>query len=43
MKKLFVDSNYVVDYLRGKIYTKSLIEKIKSRQVEAFISVTTLF
>lgn len=43
MKKLFVDSNYIVDYLRGKFYTKSLIEKIRSRQLEAFVSVTTLF
>jgi len=43
MKKLFVDSNYIIDYLRGKEYTKPLIEKIRSKQVDAYISAATLF
>ena len=43
MRKIFVDSSYVIDYLRGKEYTKELVEKIKGKQLEACISVVTLF
>ena len=43
MRKIFVDSNYIIDYLRGKDYTKPLIEKVKSKQIEAHISAATLF
>ena len=43
MKKIFVDSDYLIDYLRRQAYTKSLIEKIQSRQAEASISVVTVF
>lgn len=43
MRKIFVDSNYVIDYLRGRTYTKELIEKIKSKESEAYISVATIF
>jgi len=43
MRKIFVDSDYVIDYLRGHTYTKALIEKIRSKEFEAYISVTTLF
>ena len=43
MKKIFVDSDYVIGYLRGRTYTKGLIEKIRSKDIEAYISVTTLF
>jgi predicted nucleic acid-binding protein len=43
MKKIFVDSDYLIDYLRRQAYTKPLIEKIQSRQVEASISVVTVF
>ena len=43
MKKIFVDSDYLIDYLRRQAYTKPLIEKIQSRQAEASISVVTVF
>lgn len=43
MKKTFVDSDYVIDYLRGIAYTKGLIEKIKFKELEAYISVVTVF
>ena len=43
MKKIFVDSDYLIDYLRRQAYTKPLIEKIQSRQAEALISVVTVF
>ena len=43
MKKIFIDSNFVIDYLRGQSYTKFLMEKIKNRQLEAYLSVVTLF
>lgn len=43
MKKIFVDSNYVIDYLRGRNYTKPLIEKISGKEIEAYISAATLF
>ena len=42
MKKIFVDSDYLIDYLRRQAYTKPLIEKIQSRQAEASISVVTV-
>ena len=42
MKRVFVDSNYLIDYLRRHAYTKHLIEKIQSRQIEAYISVVTV-
>ena len=43
MKKIFVDSDYLIDYLRRQAYTKPLMEKIQSRQAEASISVVTAF
>ena len=43
MKKIFVDSDYLIDYLRRQDYTKPLMEKIQSRQAEASISVVTAF
>jgi len=43
MKKIFADSNYIIDYLRGRTYAKELLEKIKIRQFEAYLSVVTLF
>ena len=43
MRKIFVDSNYVIDYLRGHAYTKDLIENIKNKDLEAYISVATVF
>ena len=43
MRKIFVDSNYVIDHLRGRAYTKDLIEKIKNKEFEAHISVATVF
>ena len=43
MRKIFVDSNYIIDYLRGRAYTKDLIEKIKNKELEAYISATTAF
>ncbi len=43
MRKIFVDSNYVIDYLRGRAYTRDLIEKIKNKEFEAHISVATVF
>ena len=43
MKKIFVDSDYLIDYFRRQAYTKPLIEKIQSRQAEASISVVTVF
>ena len=43
MRKIFVDSNYVIDYLRGRAYTKDLIEKIKHKELEAHISAVTVF
>lgn len=43
MKKLFIDSNFVIDYLRGIGYTKFLMEKIQTKQLEAYLSVVTLF
>ena len=43
MKKIFVNSNYLIDYLRGKAYTKKIINSIINREVEASISVITLF
>lgn len=43
MRKIFVDSNYAIDYLRGRTYTKDLIEKIKNKELEAHISVATVF
>ena len=43
MKKIFVDSDYLIDYLRRQAYTKPLMEKIQSRQAEASISVVTVF
>lgn len=38
-----MDSNYLVDYLRGRTYTKELLEKIKIKEYEAYLSVVTLF
>lgn len=43
MEKIFIDSDYVIDYLRGKNYTKPFIEKIRNKQLLAHISVVTLF
>lgn len=43
MRKIFVDSNYVIDYLRGRAYTQDLIEKVKNKELEAYISVATIF
>ncbi len=43
MRRIFVDSNYVIDYLRGRDYTKPLIEKISGKEIDAHISVATLF
>ena len=43
MRKIFVDSNYIIDYLRGRAYTKDLIEKIKNKELEAYISAATAF
>lgn len=43
MRKVFVDSNYGIDYLRGHIYTKDLIGKIKNKELVAYISVATVF
>ena len=43
MKGILLNSNYLIDYLRGKIYTKAVIDKVKRREVEASISVITLF
>jgi predicted nucleic acid-binding protein len=43
MRKILVNSNYLIDYLRGKIYTKKLIDSVKKRELEASISVITLF
>lgn len=43
MKKICVDSNYLIDYLRGSAYTKDLIEKIKDKNLEAYISAVTVF
>ncbi|MBI2647420.1 type II toxin-antitoxin system VapC family toxin [Candidatus Woesearchaeota archaeon] len=43
MKKIFVDSDYVINYLRGRTYTQDIIKKIKNKELEAYISVVTLF
>lgn len=43
MRKIFVDSDYVIDYLRGLDYAKSLVEKVIAREVEGYISVVTVF
>lgn len=43
MKKIFVDSNYLVDYLRGKEYTKTFIDNVEDKELEAYISVVTAF
>lgn len=43
MRKISVDSDYVIDYLRGLAYTKNLIEKVKLKELEAYISVVTVF
>lgn len=43
MKKICVDSNHLIDYLRGRAYTKDLIEKIKDKDLEAYISAATVF
>ena len=43
MKKIFVNSNYLIDYLRGKTYSKEVIDSVIKREIEASISVITLF
>lgn len=43
MKKVLVNSNYLIDYLRGKNYTKKFIDNVRKRNIEASISVITLF
>ena len=43
MRKIFVDSDYLIDYLRGKHYTKELLDKIQGKHFEAYISVITVF
>ena len=43
MRKIFVDSNYIIDYLRGRAYTEDFIGRIKNKELEAYISVATVF
>ena len=43
MEKIFVDSDFLIDFLRGKAYTRSFIDKIESREIEGYISVVTAF
>lgn len=43
MEKVFLDSDYLIDYLRGKTHSKALMERIRQKQIEAYISVVTLF
>ena len=43
MRKIFVDSNYIIYYLRGRAYTEDFIGRIKNKELEAYISVATVF
>ena len=43
MRKIFVDSNYIIDYFRGRAYTEDFIGRIKNKELEAYISVATVF
>ena len=43
MKKIFIDSDYLIDYLRGQGYTQELVESIVGKQLEGHISVVTVF
>lgn len=43
MEKIFADSDFLIDFLRGKTYTKPLIDKIENKEVEGYISVVTAF
>lgn len=43
MQNVLIDSNYLIDFLRGKTYTKEIIEKVKRHEINAMISVITLF
>ena len=43
MKRIFVDSNFVIDHLRGRKYTDRLIGEIQDKQVQAYLSVVTVF
>jgi len=43
MRKIFIDSDYAIDYLRGKPYTETLMDKIRIKELEASLSVVTVF
>ena len=43
MKKVLVDSDDVIDYLRELSYTKRLMDRIRQRELAGYLSVVTLF
>ncbi len=43
MKRIFLDSDCLIDCLRGKEYTRSIIDRIQRKEFQAFVSVVTAF
>lgn len=43
MKDVLIDTNYLIDYLRGKSYTRKIINKVRKKEIKAYISVITTF
>lgn len=43
MQKVFVDSDYLIDFLRGRSYARHLMERIRDREIIATASSITAF
>lgn len=43
MNKVLIDTDYLIDFLKGKLYTKALSERIKRKEIEPYISIASMF
>ena len=43
MIKLLLDTDYLIDYLRGQLAAKELVANIRKRRIEGYLSVISLY